>query len=149
MAGFLKSQAYFLPRGLLKLPHPISWYEKKLLPFLPEWRRQARSRGGDKSVCADKFLNEIIPFFIEVVIQDGIYFVRDFPEHEFSKHLCVSTVPIMVKKKLFTQKRSKNCLSHVSLATIMYCRIKLLVLKNGLKKLERKCARLSEPAQSK
>lgn len=92
MAGFLKSSAYFIPRTKLRLPHTIEWYEKKLLPQLPTWRREIKSRHGDKSQCAKKFLNELIPFFIKVVIQDGIYFVRDFPNHPFSKLLVVSTV---------------------------------------------------------
>jgi hypothetical protein len=91
MAGFLKEQGYFVPRALLKLPHPVEWYAKKLLPNLPMWRRQLKSRHGDKSVCGKKFLNELIPFFVEVAVQDGIYFVRDFPDHDFSKLLCVSS----------------------------------------------------------
>ena len=93
MAGFLKAMGYFLPRAKIKLQYPMKFYEEQLLPDLPTWRRQIKLRYGDKSRCANKFLNELIPFFIEVVIQDGIYFVRDFPQHEFSRLLCVRMDP--------------------------------------------------------
>jgi hypothetical protein len=90
MAGFSKRQAYFVPRALLQLPHPIGWYEDKLLPELATWREQAaHPTQGDKSVCSQKFLQELIPYFLEVAVQDGIYFVRDFPNHPFSQLLKV------------------------------------------------------------
>lgn len=69
----------------------MAYYEQQLLPQLPGWRRDIAKRYGDKSTCAKKFLTELIPFFIEVVVQDGIYFVRDFPEHAFSRFLVVRT----------------------------------------------------------
>jgi hypothetical protein len=28
-----------------------------------------------------KFLNQVLPFLVEVLVQDGIYLVRDFPNH--------------------------------------------------------------------
>ena len=92
MAGFRKSQPWFLARSKLQLAYAISEYEKRLLPFLKQWRRQAKSRFGDKSSCCDNFLNEIIPYYIEVLVQDGIYFTRDFPQHPMSHYLNVSTV---------------------------------------------------------
>jgi hypothetical protein len=85
MAGFSKKQAYFVPRALLQLPHPIGWYKERLLPELTTWRQQAaHPTQGDKSQCAQKFLNQLIPYFLEVAVQDGIYFVRDFPNHPFT-----------------------------------------------------------------
>jgi hypothetical protein len=93
MAGFAKSQAYFIPRALLELPHPIAWYEERILPELANWREQARHPiQGDRSVCANKFLNHVIPYFIEVILQDGIYFVKDFPNHPFSSFLKVRSI---------------------------------------------------------
>jgi hypothetical protein len=60
MAGFSKRQAYFVPRALLKLPHPIKYYEEKLLPQLDVWRQQAADHPqGDTSICASKFLHEL------------------------------------------------------------------------------------------
>ena len=92
MAGFSKSQAYFVPRALLTLPHPIGWYETRIVPELATWRDQAAHPIiGDSSMCATKFLHDLIPYFIEVVVQDGIYFVKDFPNHPFSQVLKVRT----------------------------------------------------------
>ena len=95
MAGFMKSTAYFVPRTHVKLRHSIKFYEELLRPDLAKWRSQVKQRDGDKSLCAKKFLNELIPYFIEVVMQDSIYFIRDFPNHEFSRLLVVSVVPVV------------------------------------------------------
>jgi hypothetical protein len=85
MAGFSKNQAYFVPRALLQLPHPIGWYEERLLPELTTWRQQAAyPTQGDKSLFAKKFLHELTPYFLDVAVQDGIHFVRDFPNHPFT-----------------------------------------------------------------
>jgi hypothetical protein len=62
---------------------------KKLLLNLRSWRQQANSHGGDKSVCCNKFLNHILPYFIQVLVQDGVYFIRDFPNHPMSALLKV------------------------------------------------------------
>jgi hypothetical protein len=40
-------------------------------------------------MCA-KFLNVLISYFLEVAVQDGIYFCRDFPNHPFTQLLKVS-----------------------------------------------------------
>jgi hypothetical protein len=91
MAGAEKGEnTHFVPCALLPLQHGTDWCCKKLLPDLDAWRRQARSRNGDKSTCCDKFLNEILPCFVEVLAQDGIYFVKDFPQHPMSHMLRVS-----------------------------------------------------------
>jgi hypothetical protein len=91
MAGHWKSDlTYFVPRTQLPLPHTIEWYCARLLPKLGEWRQQAASRTGDKSTCCQKFLYHILPWFVEVLVQDGIYFTRDFPNHPMSRYLRVS-----------------------------------------------------------
>ena len=96
MAGFSKKQAYFVPRALLPLPHAIGWYEERLRPELATWREEAAHPTlEDKSICADKFLNELIPYFLEVVVQDGIYFVKDFPNHPFSQLLKVRSNTVL------------------------------------------------------
>jgi hypothetical protein len=90
MAGFRKKAPYLVPRALLDLPNKVEWYCEKLLPDLSTWRQQAGSRGGDKSILCDKFLNYLLPYFVEVLVQDGIYFVKDFPNHPMSQYLKVS-----------------------------------------------------------
>jgi hypothetical protein len=98
MSGHHKGEdSYFVPHLLLPLPHSTAWYCRKLLPNLQLGRQQANSCLGDKSVCCDKFLNHVLPYFIEVLVQDGVYFVKDFPNHPVLQLLKVSlknsTVP--------------------------------------------------------
>ena len=92
MAGFRKGEkSYFVPRTLIPLgPRGIDSYCDLLLPNLKRWRREANGRFGDKSTCCDTFLNHLIPYFVEVLVQDGIYLINDFPDHPMSKLLKVS-----------------------------------------------------------
>jgi hypothetical protein len=91
MAGFRKDEPYFVPGTHLKLLYPIGTYEQLLLPDLADWGVEADAVGDDHSSCCNKFLNHVIPFLLEVLIQDSIYFIRDFPEHEVSQWICVSS----------------------------------------------------------
>jgi hypothetical protein len=91
MSGHRKGEnTYFVPRTQLPLAHSTDWYCTLLLPHLLEWQSQARSREGDKSTCCNKFLHQLLPYFVEVLVQDGIYFIRDFPNHPMSQLLKVS-----------------------------------------------------------
>ena len=91
MAGHRKGEkTYFVPRTEVPLENSVEWYSKKLLPKLEEWRRESASRQGDKTTCCDTFLNDIVPYFVEILVQDGIYFVKDFPMHPVSHLLKVS-----------------------------------------------------------
>jgi hypothetical protein len=45
LAGFSNTQEdYFVPWALFQLPHPIGWYEERLLPALAAWRQKAAHR---------------------------------------------------------------------------------------------------------
>jgi hypothetical protein len=91
MSGHRKGdKTYFVPHMQLPLQHNVEWYCAKLLPNLQEWCRQASSQQGDKFTCCRKFLNKILPFFVEVLVQDGIYLITDFPNHPVSQLLKVS-----------------------------------------------------------
>jgi hypothetical protein len=92
MAGHKKGdKKYFVPRTLIPLTSTvIDSYCHRLLPNLRRWRAEARSVHGDKSTCCDTFLNHLIPYFVEVLVQDGIYFIKDFPNHSVSHLLKVS-----------------------------------------------------------
>ena len=83
MAGFTKEEAYFVPRCFLPLPIPINELEELLVPELSNWRIQSQSVGGDNTNAARNFLYDTIPFMLEVAVQDGIYFVEEFPNHSF------------------------------------------------------------------
>lgn len=91
MSGHRKADdSYYVPRTTMPLQHNISWYCRRLLPNLATWRQEANGRGGDKSNCCDKFLNHVLPYFVEVLVQDGAYFTREFPNHPTSQLLKVS-----------------------------------------------------------
>jgi hypothetical protein len=91
MSGHKKGDTcYFVPRTQLPLARSVEAYCRLLLPDLAKWRREAKSPQGDKSTCCDKFLNEILPYFVKVLVQDGIYLVDEFPEHPISHLLKVS-----------------------------------------------------------
>jgi hypothetical protein len=91
MAGFnKKGEPYRCERGLVVLPFSIPWYEQKLFGTkLAQFRTEAASRDGDKSTCCSNFLNHLLPWFVEVLLQDGIYFILDFPDHNISHWLRV------------------------------------------------------------
>ena len=83
------NQSYFVPRTLLQLPYSTAEYEQWLLPDLAIWRDQSREPlEGDDGMCCDTFLNEILPYLIECLVQDGIYFVVDHPTHPMAQYLC-------------------------------------------------------------
>ena len=67
-----------------------SYYQycfQRLLPKYNTWVAQSAANKGDKSNCASKFLFTILPYLVTTVIQNGIYFIEDFPDHPFSKLL--------------------------------------------------------------
>ena len=91
MAGFRCTDQYYVARSRLPLPEEREYYIRKLLPFIEVWRTEAASNGGDKLECCRNFLYNLVPWFVEVLIQDGIYFIRDHPEHKLSNYIKVST----------------------------------------------------------
>jgi hypothetical protein len=92
MAGFAKDEGYFIEREFLDPPFPIRTLIDTLLPSYSRWLLEAASPEGDKTTLCRKFLGEIIPYMVEVVVQDGIYFIKDFPEHVMSNYLKVRNV---------------------------------------------------------
>ena len=81
--------SYFVPQTLLPLERDVDWYVDKLFPNISTWRREANGRGGDKTILCDRFLNHILPYFVEVLIQDGVFFIKEFPEHSLTRLLRV------------------------------------------------------------
>ena len=88
MAGFSKEDMYFVPRSNLVWENH-SWESliKRILPQIENWSKQADSCKGNKSQCAKTFLFKLLPWFVEVLVQDGIYFMVDFPDHPLTKFL--------------------------------------------------------------
>jgi hypothetical protein len=67
-AGFKPDQPYFVARTHVELEEEIEYYANLLLPELARWRRERKSRFGDKSTCSDVFLNQLIPYLVEVLM---------------------------------------------------------------------------------
>jgi hypothetical protein len=82
MAGFAKNETWYVPRATLGLPMPIEELVLILFPHIQRYRHEVASRQGDKQGM--NFVHELLPFFAEVVVQDGIYWVKDFPTHPVS-----------------------------------------------------------------
>jgi hypothetical protein len=87
-AGHRKGEkTYFVPRMLLTLSKSVEWHCDALLPRWRLWKEQAAEHGrGDKTTLCTQFLNHIIPYFVEVLVQDGAWFVRDFPTHPMYRY---------------------------------------------------------------
>jgi hypothetical protein len=119
MSGHRKGdKSYFVPRTQLPLAHSVEWYCVRLLPDLQSWRQQSNSHGGDKSSCCTKFLNHILPYFIEVLVQDGIYFTRDFPAHPMSMLLKVRFLLCLNVYFQFASHRVKQIAKHSRLRAV-------------------------------
>ena len=90
MAGFGKNETWYVPRATIKLPMPIEELQLILFPHIQRYRHEVESREGDKE--GRNFVFELLPFFAEVVVQDGIYWVKDFPRHPMSQ-LLIQNIP--------------------------------------------------------
>ena len=90
MAGFKLDEPYFVPRTKIGLPHNIEICINKVLPTYKQWKQQQQSPTGDKSECAEKFFSRLIPFLVEILLQDGIFLIHEFPDHPMTRHLVVS-----------------------------------------------------------
>lgn len=93
MSGFRKDEPRFVKEEHVVLPGNRNQYIEEcidvLIPRYKDYVGQQKSALGDKSKCAETFLYDIIPFLVETVVQDGIYFLRDHPLHPFSQLLKV------------------------------------------------------------
>jgi hypothetical protein len=88
LAGFNPLDAndkYYVPRTNIEMPGGMSVEQvtSLLFPNIHRWRDQLQSPTGDKvrAQSATHFLYKILPFLAEVCIQDGIYWVKDFPQN--------------------------------------------------------------------
>ena len=87
MAGFKVNDIYHVPRSAIVLPWPLDQVCSCVFPRLSTWQSHYHSPTGDHSKAAENFLFQLLPFLAQVVAQDGIYWVRDFPNHQISRML--------------------------------------------------------------
>jgi Centromere DNA-binding protein complex CBF3 subunit, domain 2 len=62
-----------------------------VFPHYRRWKEQQESEWGDKSEAAENFIKKTLPFLAKVVLQDGVYWIHDFPDHPVSRLLTFIT----------------------------------------------------------
>ena len=84
MAGFHPNEEYYVPRCLIDMQwHPDDMV-KAVFPRYNQWIQQQQSPQGDHSEAAKNFLHKTLPFLALVALQDGIYWIRDYPNNSAS-----------------------------------------------------------------
>jgi hypothetical protein len=86
-SGFdvFRREEYYIARSYVQVPP--QWIQM-IFPYLNLWRFQVNEQlGFDKGAAAKNFVNLLLPFLAEIVIQDGIYFQKSYPNHTFSEIL--------------------------------------------------------------
>ena len=89
-----KNETYFVPRASIGLPCDDTQFPllvELLFPQINVWKNELASNHGDKgySMAANHFLDEVIPYMTQVLVQDGIYWLEKFPQNS-AQHLLVS-----------------------------------------------------------
>ena len=79
MGGFKKKEAYYVPRVVLKIPYSRDYLCSQLLPDWTKWKEQIKLLLGDSYI--DLLVNKLLPFLLQVAVQDGIYWLKDFLNH--------------------------------------------------------------------
>lgn len=103
-SGFNRDEVYFVPRTEIELPHDTNYYAKRILPALSTWQQQQASKDGDTSSAGRQFVTEMIPWFIRIIVQDGVFLIKDFPNHAISK-LLLDKIP---QYEIFAMEARKN-----------------------------------------
>jgi hypothetical protein len=83
MSGFEEDKAWYV--GRCYVGTPPGFETKFLFPYIDRWISEVNSPVGDKG--AQNFVYSVLPYFATVAAQDGIYWTRDFPNHEVSLYL--------------------------------------------------------------
>jgi hypothetical protein len=83
MAGFSKHEQWYVGRCYADMPTVD--YIKFLFPNIDKWKKEMNGKFGDKH--AYNMLYGLLPYLAGVAVQDGIYWLRDFPNHEVSVYL--------------------------------------------------------------
>ena len=113
MAGFSNTEnkvstnscIYHVPRTLVELPWTDDQVTSFIFPRVEVWRAQFQSPEGDTSEAARNFLYGVLPFLAKVVVQDGIYWIKDYPSHEISRLLLNAMPPSYERWSMDTRKK--------------------------------------------
>lgn len=93
MAGFETDEEYYVPRILLEMPWNGMEMTSAVFPHYMQWVEQQMSPFGDKTKACENFLYKLLPFLAIVALQDGIYWIRDYPNNSASMILRNNTFP--------------------------------------------------------
>ena len=81
IAGFIphKNDNYHVPRSTIGMPGSLTPDQVAaiLFPNLVLWRNECNSPDGDKSKSTREFLYKVIVYLSEVIVQDGLMWVRN------------------------------------------------------------------------
>ena len=67
------------------IPSYFQYSLRKLIPKYDIFVQQSQSRNGDHSSCANNFLTKIVPYLVQTILQNGVYFISDYPHHYFTR----------------------------------------------------------------
>ena len=84
MAGFQMNEEYYVPRTLLEMPWTEGEMVRAVIPQYEMWVQQYMSPDGDHTKAASNLLEHTLPFLAVVTLQDGIYWIKHFPDNSAS-----------------------------------------------------------------
>jgi hypothetical protein len=118
-----RDKVYDVPRARLALPDGFT-IDSLVFCFCPEYEQWlteqvdpvmgdnlADKNGGESG--ARNFLLGVVPFFCRVLFQDGIYWIRDYPDHEISRFL-LSRLPAWYSEWAEVQRGTLNQLTELT-----------------------------------
>ena len=86
MSGHDKDAPVYLPRGMLSLPFEVDDdVVTCFFPNYPKYCMEQRSIDGCKEHCTGGFLNEVLPYCCKVLLRDGYYWIKQYPEHHIAR----------------------------------------------------------------
>ena len=88
MSGHGPNEPYFVPRTEIEeMPYTLDECIRKRFHLYNSWLEQLRRRKSDQHKSAENFLLKVIPFLTKVIIQDAPYWLKYYPEHEYSRKI--------------------------------------------------------------
>ena len=89
MAGFEKSDSYFVPRTEVELPYSLDDCILMVFPKYPEWQAEWNwGKGdGDPHKSAENFVTQVLPYIVRVLVQDAPYWLKYYPNSTYSRYM--------------------------------------------------------------
>ena len=85
MSGHQQNDPYFVPRTEIEdFPWSMDEIIRRLFVNYDDWVDELNGPTGDRHKSAKNFVEKLIPFLSRVIIQDAPYWMKHFPNHEYS-----------------------------------------------------------------